>query len=218
MSGPVGESGGLVGPIMLGGYPAKQCPRRVYNRFAPGEREPDPPPPHLLALWEEGQRFEADVTAEIQRQYGDSTELLVLDDGAGWRVNQQRTVDAIRRRVPVIVGGRLPDVNGRTGAPDALIGHGGGYLPVDIKNHSTVKRSAATGARTRHVEVSALHTPTHRQLRAGYSSTTNRWREDAMQLAHYSQMLHDLGWHSPGRRIGGIIGTPLIRGSTRFIE
>ena len=45
------------------------------------------------------------------------------------------TVDAMDRKVPIILGGWLPgdEVGRRTGKPDMLMLDGDGYLPVDVK-------------------------------------------------------------------------------------
>lgn len=188
-------------PITLGGYPAKQCARVTHNEFAPGVLEPAPPQPDREALREAGIAFESDVLHEIRERYGDSERLLLLNADISRVERQGRTLAAMDAGVEVIAGGRLPDVNGRMGLPDVLIRHQGGYLPVDIKNHrtlTTAKRSA--------VEVSTLWDPDRRLARPGHSDHGARWRDDVLQLAHYTRMLQELGFHC-GTNRGGIIGS-----------
>ena len=52
--------------ILLGGYPAKQCPRRVHNQYDPTippvDWEPDAA---LQSLFDKGNTFEDDVFAEF---------------------------------------------------------------------------------------------------------------------------------------------------------
>lgn len=188
--------------VRLGGYPASKCARVTHNNFAPGTPELGPVPPDLQALLDAGRAFEARVVEELAALHGPAA-LLVLDDSPGWADNQQRTVVAIRAGIPIIVGGRLPDSNGRTGAPDVLIRHDDGYLPIDIKAHQSMK----AGKRST-VQVSRLCAPGQRRLLEGYSNRANRWHDDVMQLAHYTRMLQELGFHpTAGPRIGGIIGS-----------
>ncbi|BBX22810.1 hypothetical protein MTER_22210 [Mycolicibacter terrae] len=188
-------------PVTLGGYHAKQCARVTHNLFAPGIAEPAEPSPGLVALRDAGVAFESAILDELRDHYGASEQLVVLDAGAGRSEQRRRTLAAMDTGVDVIVGALLPQVNGRSGLPDVLIRHGSGYLPVDIKNHrtlSTSKRSA--------VAVSTLSAPDEMLTRPGYNDHGARWRDDVMQLAHYTRMLEELGYH-PGVHRGGIIGS-----------
>ncbi|MEB3023368.1 MULTISPECIES: ribonuclease H-like domain-containing protein [Mycolicibacter] len=199
-------------PITLGGYPAKQCPRRTHNQFSPGAPPRPAPDPELQAMFDDGIAFEADIVTMLREQFaGSPSDLLIFDPQMDWHRCQELTLDALRAGVAIIVGGRLPDINGRVGAPDVLLQHGGGYLPVDVKHHHTMKPAGPSKA----VTVSTLASPTQHHTRAGYSNTAGHWRDDTMQLAHYTRMLQDLGYHatSPGADtpkgllVGGIIGT-----------
>ncbi len=200
-------------PITLGGYPAKQCPRRTHNQFSPTAPPRPAPNPELQALFDEGIAFEAAVVDVLREQFASTpNDLLVFDPELDWDQCKALTVDAMCAGVAVIVGGRLPDINGRVGAPDVLIQHGGGYLPVDVKFHRTMKPAGPTKS----VSVSALASPTHRYQHGGFSNTASHWRDDTMQLAHYTRMLQGLGYHptsapgsdsAPQLLIGGIIGT-----------
>ncbi|MEB3023696.1 recombinase RecB [[Mycobacterium] crassicus] len=188
-------------PVTLGGYAAKRCARVTHNRFAPGTPPPAPAPPELVALREAGIAFEAGIFDELRSAYGDPEQLLILDPAAGMRERQRRTVEAMDAGVAVLAGGWLPNIGGRSGQPDVLIRVGAGYLPVDIKGH----RTQAVSKRGQ-TEVSALSAPDQVLARPGYSNHGPSWRDDAMQLAHYTRMLHELGFH-PGTHRGGIIGT-----------
>lgn len=189
-------------PVTLGGYHAKQCARVTHNLFSPDvSLEPVTPPPDVVALLEAGVAFEAKILDELQRRYRDSERLLILDSDTGRSDRQRRTVEAMDAGVDVIVGASLPDVNGRAGRPDVLIRHGSGYLPVDIKNHRTLSSSKRC-----EVAVSTLCAPDRLLTCPGYSDHGTRWRDDVMQLAHYTRMLQELGYHS-GVNLGGIIGS-----------
>lgn len=189
--------------VTLGGYPAKKCARLTHNRYAPGTPALVEVSPDLQALWDAGWVFETEVIDEFRARYGDSPALMVLDGSQSWAVAQRRTVAAMEAGVAVIVDGRLPDINGRRGAPDVLIRHSDGYLPVDIKNHHTLNQ-----AKRSTVQLSTLTAPDERLVRGGYSNRANSWRDDVMQLSHYTRMLHELGFHpGTGANIGGILGT-----------
>ncbi len=188
-------------PVTLGGYPAKRCARVTHNEFTPGISEPVPPRPDLEALRTAGIEFEEHVFVELRSRYEDSERLLLLDSDLSRTERQRRTVAAMTAGVEVIAGGCLPDVNGRRGLPDVLVRHRDGYLPVDIKNHRTV-----ASAKRAEVEISTLSQPDRRLTQPGYSDHGASWRDDVMQLAHYTRMLQELGFHCGVNR-GGIIGS-----------
>lgn len=193
-------------PVALGGYHAKQCARVTHNLFAPGIREPAAPSPELVALREAGIAFEAAILDELRDRFGDSERLVVLDADTGRNEQRRRTLAAMDAGVAVIVGALLPQVNGRSGMPDVLIRYADGYLPVDIKNHRTLNTSKRSEA-----WVSTLSAPDQLLSCAGYSDRGTRWRDDVMQLAHYTRMLQELGYH-PGLHRGGIIGSSDLTG------
>ena len=126
----------------------------------------------------------------------------------GSRIAQ--TVAAMNRGVPVIAGGRLPDVNGRSGAPDALVRCFHGYLPVEIKGHKTLT-SPRPGKSKSGVAVSTLADPVDWRDIAGFKADADKRRRDGMQLAHYTRMLQELGHHAgagdPELLVGGVVGT-----------
>ncbi|OBJ72573.1 ribonuclease H-like domain-containing protein [Mycobacterium sp. 1274756.6] len=188
--------------LTLGSYPAKKCARRTHNEHVPGDAVVLDVSADILALRERGRAFEAEIVEEIRRCHGASPDVVILDDAS-----PDAAVEAMDRGVAVIVGARLPDVNARSGAPDVLVRHDGGYLPVDIKNHQTITASSRGKAASQPgVEVSSLTEPARRLRYSGYTNRANSWRDDVMQLAHYTRMLQDLGWHA-GPVAAGIIGT-----------
>lgn len=188
-------------PVTLGGYPAKRCARATHNEFTPGVVEPVALRPDLELLRIAGLAFEAQVFDELRAHYAGSERLLLLDAETDWTERRQRTVAAMTAGVEVIAGGSLPDVNGRKGLPDLLIRHRDGYLPVDIKNHRTV-----VSAKRSEVAISALRQPDRWVTHPGHSDRGASWRDDVLQLAHYTRMLQDLGFHAGVNR-GGIIGS-----------
>ncbi|MEZ0385316.1 recombinase RecB [Mycobacterium sp. pW045] len=188
-------------PLTLGGYHAQQCARVTHNLFSPVVVEPVALSPERVALREAGIAFEAAVFDELRSQYHDSGALLVLDADVGRSEQQRATRAAMDAGVDVIAGAWLPEVNSRVGRPDVLIRYRNGYLPVDIKNHRTL-----SAAKTSEVQVSTLSAPDQLHTFPGYSDHGARWRDDVMQLAHYTRMLQELGYH-PGLNRGGIIGS-----------
>jgi len=191
--------------INLGAYAAKRCPRATHNRYSPTAPAEPPAAPDIQRRAAEGQAFEAETTALIRHlfdQAGRTGDLVVLDQG--WA--KEATTAAMRRGAAVIVNGRLDDCHHRSGAPDVLVRCGGGYLPVDIKHHQTL---SSTGKNPRSsVELSPITDPLARSSHRGASNKGGDWKSDTAQLAHYTRLLQDLGWH-PGDDdlVGGIIGT-----------
>lgn len=188
-------------PVTLGGYPAKRCARATHNEFTPGVVEPAALRPDLELLRIAGLAFEAQVFDELRAHYAGSERLLLLDAETDWAERRRRTVAAMTAGVEVIAGGCLPDVNGRKGLPDLLVRHQDGYLPVDIKNHRTV-----VSAKRSEVAISALRQPDRWVTHPGHSDRGASWRDDVLQLAHYTRMLQDLGFHAGVNR-AGIIGS-----------
>ncbi|MCV7192425.1 ribonuclease H-like domain-containing protein [Mycolicibacterium brumae] len=190
--------------IALGSYPAKRCARSTHNRFDPTAPTLGPPDPARQALVDAGIAFEAAVVETLAPTLGDG---VVVVDAADWSAAVEQTAAAMDAGVPVIAGARLPNVNGRSGAPDLLIRHGDGYLPVDIKNHKTLDSpTRSTSPRSRaSVQVAPLSAPGQIHTVTGLRADSGKRREDAMQLAHYTRMLQDLGRHG-GELIGGVIG------------
>lgn len=191
--------------LVLGGYPAKMCPRVVHNENALGDLTPAPTSAHLQTLFDEGRAFEAEVTKVLRDALGGRGTFLT--DNRSWSANIDATMTAMRRGDEVIVGGRLPKTQGRSGAPDLLVRVASGsqptYVPVDIKNHRTTVTT-----KRKELTFSALSTPMEWRRTTEFCNRGGHWRDDAMQLAHYTRMLQDIGFHPGDDWLrGGIIGT-----------
>ena len=192
------ERGTARGPVVLGGYPAKRCARSVHNDFSPAS----PPRPSVDAatqkLFDAGNAFEARVNDRL----GEAAGAVVLSDDDGWDANIERTVAAMRSGAPLIVNGRLPRAGSMVGAPDVLVRLGEGYVPVDVKLHGT-RRNTTRGS----LWVSSLADPSVRWQATGLSDAGASVTGDGFQLAHYTRMLQELGFHAgDDYLVGGIIG------------
>ncbi|GJF09342.1 recombinase RecB [Mycolicibacterium cyprinidarum] len=193
------------GPILLGGYAAKQCPVRVQNDFLP-----------LVSTlkWEPSPEDQARLDAGITFEAKVFNDLVAIHPGAAVVDARLRKTDAIARTVhamdtgtSLILGGWLPDdlEGGRTGKPDILIKVDGGYLPADVKNHLTVKPSKVKDSL-----VSSLNSPGQPREIPGWSAT-GHYYEDGLQLAHYTRLLQASGHHpGPNRLWAAVLGTSRI--------
>jgi predicted RecB family nuclease len=194
------EEMGADDDIVLGGYPAKWCPRRTHNDHSPDSPEPLDVSPELQKLFDLGNEFEATATAALLAALGGRM-VLIEEFRDRWDDAIRATTNAMDAGVDVIVNGRLPKVGNRAGAPDVLVRAEGGYLPVDIKGHGLLK--ALKRSTLVH---STLGDPTDQRSTDGYAGAKHR-PENTLQLAHYTRMLESMGYHPGGRRWGGIIGT-----------
>ncbi|BBY28141.1 hypothetical protein GCM10023114_58230 [Mycolicibacterium sediminis] len=167
------------GPILLGGYAAKQCPVRVQNDFLP--RSPTitwEPSLKDRARLEAGSAFEVSV---FKRLVAVTPATVVVDSGLGKDEAISKTVQAMKSGAPLILGGWLPaDVEGgRTGKPDILVNVDSGYLPADVKNHLTVKRARVKGS-----VVSSLSSPGRWLTLAGWTPGTTTRTPYSWLLTH----------------------------------
>jgi len=144
------SAGGTVtqaqGPVLLGGYAAKQCPVRVQNDYLPlVPKLRWEPSPEDQARLDAGNAFEASVFEDLVAIHPGA---VVVDSQVAKADAIARTVQALDAGVPLILGGWLPDDvgGGRTGRPDILVKVDGGYLPADVKNHLTLKRAKVKAA------------------------------------------------------------------------
>lgn len=192
------------GPVLLGGYAAKQCPVRTQNDHLP-----------IAAKWEPSPEDQArlDVGIAFEEQVFDR--LRALHPGAVLIDPQLRHQDAIAATVaamnagaPLILGGWLPDdpAGGRKGRPDILVAVPGGYLPADVKHH----RSAEPKAR-KTAQIAPLTAPGTWTGMEGWSAATIYRYSDGLQLAHYSKQLEAMGSH-PGPHLlwGAVLGSTRI--------
>jgi len=185
--------------IQLDGYAAKKCARLTHNKFSPDAPEEPDVDAFTRHLMDQGNAFEDVINERLSYVPG----ALWLSDEDGWESNMAQTLDAMRRCVPLIVNGRLPNTETRSGAPDVLVFHDGGYLPVDIKCHSTRNDVGEKNV----VRVSTFDAPADLFEAHGLSESTEYLYDDGLQLAHYTRMLQELGFHAgDDHPIGGIIG------------
>ena len=181
------------GPIVLGGYAAKQCPVRTHNNYAPTVPDPEwVAPAELQDLFDAGRQYEAGVFAELISIHPDTAE--VVDPGLRKSAAIAKTLAAMASGVPLVLGGWLPDdtAGGRTGKPDVLVRVGGGYLPADVKHHKTLDVAKKASK-----PVSSLVRPDIWWEVPGCTATSHHY-EDGLQLAHYTRMLQACGFH-PGQ-------------------
>jgi hypothetical protein len=193
----------------LNGYRAKQCPRRVHNDYHPSRPKAADPDEAFQALLDGGAEFERKVNKAFSSAVPNAVVVPPYED---WNDTIAHTLRAMDADAPVVINGRLPSVNDRSGAPDVLLRVAPNkYLPVDIKWHLTTKPLLSD---KKSIRVSTLANPTSHVSVPGYSVATTARRGDSLQLAHYTRMLQDLGYHptAPGIAlddllIGGIIGS-----------
>lgn len=199
----VGNDGRMRQPILLGGYAAKQCPVRIQNDYLPlVPRLKWVPSPEDQARLDAGNAFEADVFDKLVAIHPSA---VVVGSQLSNADAILMTVQAMDAGASLILGGRLPDDvdGGRTGRPDILVKSHHRYLPADVKNHLTLKRSKVTSA-----VVSLLESPDERVDVPGWTAATTHRYEDGLQLAHYSRMLEACGHHpGPTQRWGAVLGT-----------
>lgn len=192
------------GPVLLGGYAAKQCPVRIQNDFHPLQQKvPWQPTPEEQARLDAGRAFEDEVFDILTDLHHDAVR---IDPRLRAGEAIAETVAAMDAGAPLILGGWLPDdeEGRRTGRPDILIRSGSGYLPADVKHHmvlGTAKKTAAV--------VSSMQAPAERCELRGWSSATGHRFVDGLQLAHYTRMLQACGYHA-GPVIGAILGTTTV--------
>ncbi len=201
-------------PILLTGYAAKQCARRVHNEWDPTiESVSWEVPPELEMRFEAGRDFESEIFAMLRKALGDRC--VDLSDLRGKQACIEATVSAMESGVEMILGGWLPDDTGggRTGKPDMLLrfdtqGSQASYVPGDVKHHRTAaKRAKGT------LRFSRLRTPGEVDLRPGHAAQTSTRLDDYLQLAHYWRMLE-----ACGRAPDGVDATGFIVGTDDFAE
>lgn len=193
---------GDVSDIALGGYPAKSCPRATHNRFTTEVPKPvpDPPSPELQQRFDDGIAFECTVMDYLVELGAE-----VIPEDFSVTDATAQTLRYLHDRVGVIGRACLPTSGPRTGRPDLLVLVDGGYLPVDVKNHSLLKPKTERSKKPDAL-VSAFDAPADFHASADFSAENGSWLNDAMQLAHYTRMLEDLGLHAgPDRLLGGVV-------------
>ena len=108
--------------------------------------QPAPVGPVQQASFDAGNEFEAMVFDEICDLHPHAER--IPEEDAGSMI--AATVEAMQRSVPLILGGWLPadEFGRRTGKPDVLLFDDGGYIPIDVKVYTLLRRdeSATTSA------------------------------------------------------------------------
>jgi predicted RecB family nuclease len=197
-------------PILLTGYSAKQCVRRVHNEFDPTiETVEWEVPPELQMRFDEGIRFEADVFARLKEALP-AASWVDVSDMFGKQAQIAATVTAMDDGMLVILGGWLPDdlVGGRAGKPDLLLRVGDGYVPGDVKAHQ-VTESRVHGE----LRYSLPSAPGDLLDLPGRVPKISARLDDHLQLAHYWRMLEAAGRLPAGVEPSGfIIGTDELDG------
>lgn len=199
-------------PILLDSRAAAGCAHRVALDHDP-TLHADKAPPTLVEQrrMEEGRDFENDVVATLRARLG--RKMVDLRDIR----DPDETLDAMDRRVTVIVGGQLPDdhAGGRTGIPDLLIHVGDGkYLPGDIKWHRV---AAPAGKRPKQALVSLPAAPGDIYSELSLKPLGKTLWPDLAQLAHYTRMLQATGHHPGDRLLAALIGRPLADGEDHIL-
>jgi predicted RecB family nuclease len=197
----------LTAGVLLTGYDAKRCARRVHNEWDPSiEKVEWEVPASLQMRFDAGIAFEVTVFDEIKASLAESR-YVDLTDLRGKVSAVAATVQAMDDEVEVILGGWLPDdtEGGRTGRPDILLGTSGGYLPGDVKGHRIVARRAKGT-----LSYSTIDDPSDILTVNGFGAEIAARFDDYLQLAHYWRMLEAIGRAPQGPPRGFIIGSDLI--------
>ena len=192
--------------ILLTGYAAKQCARRVHNEWDPTiESVLWQTPPELQMRFDAGIAFEADVFATLEAELG-AERCRNLTNIAGKSATIAATLEAMDQGVEVVLGGWLPDdvLGGRAGKPDILLRHSQvegawTYVPGDVKAHQTsTKRARGTLRYSRPAQPQLV------EELPGHAAQTSSRLDDHLQLAHYWRMLQACGRAPEERDAPGI--------------
>lgn len=190
--------------VLLTGYDAKRCARRIHNEWDPAvEKVAWEVPPELQMRFDAGIAFEVAVLDELRAALGPSR-CTDLTDVRGKSRAIAATAAAMEADAEVILGAWLPDdlAGGRTGRPDLLLRvEQGRYVPGDVKAHKVTARRAK-GALT----YSTFEAPADRLQVEGLAVAATARFDDHLQLAHYWRMLEAVGRAPDGPAVGFIIG------------
>jgi predicted RecB family nuclease len=194
--------------VLLTGYAAKRCARRIHNEWDPAIEQVEwEVPPEVQMRFDAGIAFEATIFAELKAALPAGS-WVDLSDVRGKDAAIAATLAALKARTPVVLGGWLPDdtAGGRTGKPDILLHVGAGaYVPGDVKAHKmTAPRARGTLA------FSLPSAPTQVAETAGYAVEKTGRLDDYLQIAHYWRMLEAIDRTPKGSARGFIIGTDLL--------
>jgi predicted RecB family nuclease len=173
--------------MLLHSSAASSCPLKTSYAFTSGL---DSPPPAPAPQWSADHRgFATDVLAEVSRSGSRVVDLRGLRDPSAAE-QEEACRQAMSEGADVIIGGRLPVADHRTGRPDLLIRTGSGYLPGIVRAYRMFE-TKADDTTTIVSRLSSLGTPEplpQVRLRWRY-----RWHL-LLRLAHYHRLLQSLGW------------------------
>ena len=182
---------------LQGGYIAKQCPVVIQNQILVPELKTEVSP-EIQHRLNEGIQFEADLFERVRVE--GPGDWVVIPPGPR-ELSQDLTAEAMTQGVSVIEQAFLPpDERGRrTGRPDLLVAHDGGYVPVDVKHHRTLDLADTV------IEVSDPVRPSPADAFALEGRVLRSHSGDALQLAHYRRMLEVMGLASTST-LAGVLG------------
>ena len=183
---PAGQSGD--------GRFTHDCPHRVVNdrdaKYDVLDRVP--PSPLVQMLMDKGREHEDAVFAELEIAH----DVVRVSSMIGLEDRVSETDARMRRGEPIVLGGALPDIDGRTGRPDVLIRVNQpssvskwSYLPCDVKSHDALEGTS----KPRDWMVGSIDAPFHGDAMPT-ALAGKPVKNDSLQLAHYWRMLESLGW------------------------
>lgn len=173
--------------MLLHSWAASSCPLRTSYTFTPGRAVPPAPP---APQWSADHRgFATAVLAEVARCGGRVVDLRGLREPPAPE-QEAACRQAVDDGAEVIIGGRLPGADHRSGRPDLLIRTDGGYLPGIVRAYRMFE-TTADDTTTTISRLASLGTP------EPLPQVRLRWRfrwHLLLRLAHYQRLLESLGW------------------------
>ncbi|MEY4362564.1 MAG: hypothetical protein RL391_1870, partial [Actinomycetota bacterium] len=159
------------------------------------------PSAFLQLLMDQGFEHESEVFTRLETEHG-----VVRLPAMGGNELAGETATSMRKGARLILAGGLPTLSGRSGKPDILIrvdqpsrNAAWGYVPVDAKSH----RGFDGKAKAKSWLIGSIESP-FLETAAASDAIGTPVLEDSLQLAHYWEMLSELGWNPTVDPIGGI--------------
>ncbi len=160
-------------------YDLVQCPHRVTMDLFGDPATRDEISPFVQLLWEKGTLYEKEVIEGLEEPFVD------LSPYAGDE-KEQKTLEAMERREPLIYSGRL-QADDLLGDPDLLSLVGDGYVAGDIKSGAGLEGDPEDGKPKKHYAVQlALYTDLRERLGKSAGRTPFIWD------IHGEQVTYDL--------------------------
>ena len=169
------------------------CAHRVVNdrnaEYDPLDRVP--PSPLVEMLMEKGREHENAVFEQLEIIH----DVVRISSFGSLDERVAATADKMRRGEKVVLGGALPDVDGRSGRPDVLLRVDSpsslgawSYVPCDVKSHDAFDGES----KAREWLIGSLAMPLLHEADA-CPMVGKPVKNDSLQLAHYWRMLEGLG-------------------------